>query len=542
MILMYHKVAPTRPTQWWVGVDSFFRQLCELRGYEVVALDDYQPENPKHCVITFDGVYQNVLQYAAPLLKRFGYPFELFVTSDVLGKENEFDAGSGEPPAVFATEAELAELVKCGGRLQWHTRSHPHLPEVKDSGRLERELTVPDGLKSLDPRGFRWFAYPHGEFNEEVKSRSKDKFIGAVSCVQGSATDRFAYNRVKVESSTSFKRGSIGIIIPSFKYGHFLPEAIESALRQTRPADKILIADDCSPDTTPEVGRYYAEKYSRQIIYQRNEANLGIVKNFNKAVAALATDYVCFLGADNRFRSDYLEKTTALLDADSTCGVAYTDYAMFGPLAQIEHDRVRAETRGAVLADTYYLVHFPEFSDGGVDRLRKGNFIHGSSLFRKAAFDQIGGYLDTSQAEDHNLFLRMVEKGWGAKRAGAPLLEYRKHSLDQANSRLISQAELNFYKELVREKDRRIDELSALVSGRGSLLVLIFVKLRAVGRALFGVLPGPIKSAARSLGKRILLACEKCEHPIFKLRFFIPTALRKKVGRAIWAIQKQYFP
>ena len=64
-------------------------------------------------MITFDGVYKNVLTYAAPILRDFGYPFELFVTSDYVGKDNSFD--SPEPKADFASIKDLKELVACGG-------------------------------------------------------------------------------------------------------------------------------------------------------------------------------------------------------------------------------------------------------------------------------------------------------------------------------------------------------------------------------------------------------------------------------------------
>ncbi|HEX7017306.1 MAG TPA: hypothetical protein VF209_00130, partial [Patescibacteria group bacterium] len=77
---MYHKIHPDSPNMWWVTVDNFYRQLLELEHKEVVYLDEYDPQSQNQVVITFDGVYQNVLEYAAPLLKKFHYPFELFVT------------------------------------------------------------------------------------------------------------------------------------------------------------------------------------------------------------------------------------------------------------------------------------------------------------------------------------------------------------------------------------------------------------------------------------------------------------------------------
>jgi peptidoglycan/xylan/chitin deacetylase (PgdA/CDA1 family) len=116
MILLYHKVAPLPHTRWWVSADSFDVQLAALREREVVYLDDYDPTNPRHAVITFDGVYENVRRFALPLLKKWDYPFELFVIGDLLGEENIFDQDM-EPPARFASCEDLEALVAGGGRV-----------------------------------------------------------------------------------------------------------------------------------------------------------------------------------------------------------------------------------------------------------------------------------------------------------------------------------------------------------------------------------------------------------------------------------------
>ncbi|HXG00609.1 MAG TPA: polysaccharide deacetylase family protein, partial [Bacteroidota bacterium] len=137
MILMYHKVHPETPTKWWVSVDEFWRQMEELQRYIVVSLDRYDPTDPKHVCITFDGVYENVYQFAVPILKKFGYPFELFITGGSIGQGNEFDAGE-EPPARFASREQLKRCIEAGGRLQWHTTSHPDLTAV-DGRALEHE-------------------------------------------------------------------------------------------------------------------------------------------------------------------------------------------------------------------------------------------------------------------------------------------------------------------------------------------------------------------------------------------------------------------
>ena len=162
-ILMYHKVFLDSPTMWWVNVDNFYRQMLEIQNKKVVYLDDYNPRNPDLIVITFDGVYKNVLDYALPILDKFNYPFELFISSDYIGIDNSFDAP--EPLASFVDIEDLKLMVARNGRLQWHTRSHPDLTNDTNADDLLRELEVPDNLQKLDDKGFKWFAYPYGKFN-----------------------------------------------------------------------------------------------------------------------------------------------------------------------------------------------------------------------------------------------------------------------------------------------------------------------------------------------------------------------------------------
>ena len=100
MILTYHKIFPEVKTKWWVTPDTFYRQMVDLKNKQVVYLDDYDPNNPNHAVITFDGIYQNMWEYAVPILKHFGYPFELFIIGKTIGGDNAFD--SVEPLTQFA--------------------------------------------------------------------------------------------------------------------------------------------------------------------------------------------------------------------------------------------------------------------------------------------------------------------------------------------------------------------------------------------------------------------------------------------------------
>ena len=446
MILMYHKISPDAPSMWWVEVHAFFGQLHSLRNRQVVYLDNYDPHNPNHVVITFDGVYRNVLTYAAPLLKYFGYPFELFVSGEHIGKTNEFD--TIEPNAEFATNKELKRLVDQGGRLQWHTRSHQNLCESADRVSIEEELAIPQGILELDPLGFGWIAYPHGEFNDLVLDVARQRFRGGVSCNQGTDDDSYTLNRITVTNDSCFKKATTSVIIASYNYGRFLAEAIESVLRQTIPPDEILITDDCSSDDTWDIAESYREKYPNLIRTNKNNDNLGIVRHFNLAVGQTTGDYICILGADNRLRSDYLERTSEILDSDSGIGIAYTDFALFGPRAGVASAEMATQWNTSELAGVFHIVRFPDFDSSSHQALKTMNFIHGSSLFRREAYLRAGGYLSAVPLpEDHNLFLRIIESGWRARRSPHPLLEYRQHSREQANIAAVTESQLHYYRE-----------------------------------------------------------------------------------------------
>jgi glycosyltransferase involved in cell wall biosynthesis len=408
-------------------------------------------------VITFDGVYEGIYRYALPILKKFSYPFEAFVVGDYIGKDNTFDQGV-EPPARFASQEQLCALVKGGGRLQWHSRSHQDLL-VLSPEKLQEELSIPDYIRELDPEGFKWFAYPHSMSSPQVKEEARKMFRGALVCDDGNSADCYQLPRVTVTSETSFAKSTVSLIIANYNYGRFAAEAIESALSQTVEPKEVVFIDDCSQDTSMEV----VSRYKDRVRIVRNEVNLGIVDNFNKAVSLTSGDYICFLGADNRYRSDYVERCQYVLDQHSNVGVVYTDMLLFGPRAELLGREVGAVPLAS--APELFAWRCPDFNQAAKAKLTSSNFIHGSSMYRREAFIQAGGYLKSDKPEDHHLFLRMVNAGWDAFRCPELLLEYRQHSSEQANVQLNLGLELAYARSQIRGLNEENAQLREVLRG-----------------------------------------------------------------------------
>lgn len=449
MILCYHKIDIETKTKWWLSADTFYRQMIDLQHKKVVYLDDFDPINPNHAVITFDGVYANLTQYALPILKYFGYPFELFIIGKYIGKDNSFD--SIEPLTDFASVENLKKMISLGGRLQWHTHSHTRLTGDETQEALEKELSIPQELKTLDPQGFKWFAYPHGDVKPKFRQHVQDSFIGALGTDDGDRNDKFNYPRTTVYEETKLINNTISVIIPCYNYGHFLSEAIESVLYQTYTPDEILVIDDASTDNTQNIASFYEGK----INYVRNEKNLGIVENFKKAVSLTKGDYICFLGADNRFRADYVEKCKIVLDSDPNIGIAYNHWIYFGERSGILGVVAANTTQHPIFPEFYYR-EFPENPDVAIE---KQNYIHGSAMYKREAYDQVGGYQTTDKTEDHDLFSRVLNSGWKAKLVNAYILEYRQHSKSQDNRIYVLEVQATLQQKKINDLQRELNKI-----------------------------------------------------------------------------------
>lgn len=200
---MYHKIDIITPTPWWVTPGTLQKQLDDLRSFEFVYLDDYDPSNSNQVVLTFDDAYENVYHHAFPILRSNDIPFELFVIGKFLGDWNDFDQ-EWEPPTPFASKDQLVEMAEGGARIQWHTNTHPNLTEL-DASLIAEELSPPDSLRSCFPEPhLKWLSYPYGLHDERAISVARQRFSGAVSCSAGKPNDKWQLNRVTAYENSRF--------------------------------------------------------------------------------------------------------------------------------------------------------------------------------------------------------------------------------------------------------------------------------------------------------------------------------------------------
>jgi glycosyltransferase involved in cell wall biosynthesis len=115
----------------------------------------------------------------------------------------------------------------------------------------------------------------------------------------------------------------VSICIPTFNYGRFLPEAVQSVLSQSFSDFELIVVDNASTDATEELMETFVRSDPR-IRFYRNSENIGIVKNFNRALGHAAGDYVKILCADDLLAPSALERSLAAIRSNPEVSLVTT--------------------------------------------------------------------------------------------------------------------------------------------------------------------------------------------------------------------------
>jgi peptidoglycan/xylan/chitin deacetylase (PgdA/CDA1 family) len=180
-ILAYHEVDPVPERGWAVSSEDFADQMryLALAGYNVVpisALVDYLAGRrdslpPNAVVITVDDGWLCASTEMQPVLKRFGFPWSLYVYPKIVGVGLH-----------ALTWPQIVALQKAGVDVESHTMSHPHLMHASHSELTDEEYeaflrTQLDESKRIieshTGQPVRFLAYPYGDYDDAVIAAAK---------------------------------------------------------------------------------------------------------------------------------------------------------------------------------------------------------------------------------------------------------------------------------------------------------------------------------------------------------------------------------
>lgn len=104
------------------------------------------------------------------------------------------------------------------------------------------------------------------------------------------------------------------IIMPAYNAERDIVKAIDSVLNQTYKKFQLIVVDDGSTDSTPNIIDNYADNYGIIALHQSNQ---GIAAAYKTAFSYMKGDYVTFLDSDDYFESNTLETINQALQSNS---------------------------------------------------------------------------------------------------------------------------------------------------------------------------------------------------------------------------------
>jgi GT2 family glycosyltransferase len=211
-----------------------------------------------------------------------------------------------------------------------------------------------------------------------------------------------------VPATGSAEPPKAAILLTCFNLGAYLAEALASARASVYPRLDIVAIDDGStdPDTRAEWERLERECARDPRVRFLRQANGGLPAARNAAIRATAAEILLPLDADNRLRPDYVSRAAAILATRPEVGVVCAQAWRFGD-AEGPWEWPNEIRAGRMLSD---------------------NEVEACSVFRRAVWEQVGGYDEVrfrEGLEDWDFWLGALEHGWAFHRIPEILFDYR---------------------------------------------------------------------------------------------------------------------
>jgi glycosyltransferase involved in cell wall biosynthesis len=205
---------------------------------------------------------------------------------------------------------------------------------------------------------------------------------------------------------------TFSVVVPAYNAERTIGDAIRSALAQTVVDLEVLVVDDGSTDGTSSVVEHFAAADPR--VRPLRQANAGVSAARNRALDEAGGRFASFLDSDDVLLPRYLETMGETLARHHEAGFADCDFWILDdetgrlstwPLGRLELPADPAELTRVVL---------------------RRNVLHYGATVRMDVLREVGWFRsDLPAAEDMELFLRILARGYGAVRAPGRLSVWR---------------------------------------------------------------------------------------------------------------------
>lgn len=196
----------------------------------------------------------------------------------------------------------------------------------------------------------------------------------------------------------------VSVVIPSYNCASFLPECVDSALKQLINDFEVIIVDDGSTDRTLEVVNQYQDDKRIRLIRQENR---GLPAARNAGVSMSRGEYIAALDADDTLEPTALQEMMSAVQNAGASWCIIDIIKFWGGYQEVQKTELPAgKLQLAILRE---------------DFIRRAMFLKRSALERIGMWDA-----DIKMREDWDLNIRLINAEEPFVYLPRPLYRYRK--------------------------------------------------------------------------------------------------------------------
>jgi alpha-1,3-rhamnosyltransferase len=187
----------------------------------------------------------------------------------------------------------------------------------------------------------------------------------------------------------------VSVLVPSYNHAPFVERTLRSIFAQTLPPQKLIVIDDGSKDESAEVIERVLRDCPFENRFVRRE-NRGLCATLNEGFAASEAEFFAYLGSDDVWLPEFLEKQTAILNERRRAVLAFSHAFLID-----EADRIIDRTDD-----------WTDFADGDLlpTLLRGIIFSSPGVVYRRAALAR-HEWNEAARLEDYELYLKLAIDG-----------------------------------------------------------------------------------------------------------------------------------
>ena len=220
---------------------------------------------------------------------------------------------------------------------------------------------------------------------------------------------------------------TVSILMPVYKTGSYLREAMDSVLAQTFTDYELIMLNDCSPDNAEEILDTYNDT---RIVRYKGEKNVGLSNVLNVGIGMARGKYIARMDSDDISLPERLQIQVDYLETHPEIDLVSVGMQLFGAkeavwVRELNPEKVKSEA----------MFHSP--------------VLHASSVWRKESFEKYGLRFrqEMVPSEDYDLWTRALLNGLKLVNLPEVLYKYRMHN-----------AQASLQTEKTREKDREVQK------------------------------------------------------------------------------------